>query len=259
MNRTALTWSAGAVGLAIVALLLYSLDRTAWLFRLYETGQQHADTLGLAAAIVVELAAVALIAGDALAEALTRDRRAADMLRAWAGRGLAAVLGAQILANLIAGYLRGGRVLLTALGGPGDWPPLVLAGTAWLVTNALIPGLVFILAKIEARLLTLLIGSTLTRPRAALTRTGRAVRVLPATALTVNVSAQAAAIAADTAPRQALPGADIRAQLAAPAADTPAPLLTDDSKRQRVAALAAEHGVSERTIWRRIKDGKLTL
>lgn len=258
MNRTALTWSAGAVGLAIVALLLYSLDRTAWLFRLYETGQQHADTLGLAAAIVVELAAVALIAGDALAEALTRDRRAADMLRAWAGRGLAAVLGAQILANLIAGYLRGGRVLLTALGGPGDWPPLVLAGTAWLVTNALIPGLVFILAKIEARLLTLLIDSTLTRPRPAL-RPGRAARVLTPAALTVNVSAQAAAIAADTAPRQALPGADTRAQLAAPAADTPAPLLTDDSKRQRVAALAAEHGVSERTIWRRIKDGKLTL
>jgi hypothetical protein len=173
---------------------------------------------------------------------LTADVSTQRALRAWAGRGLAAVLGAQILANLLAGYLRGGRVLLEHLGGPGDWPPLLLAGTAWLVANALIPGLVFILAKIEAHLLRLLFAPADKARPGALTRR--------APTLTVSVGAQAVAVApTDMVTVPALPAESV--------ADTPA--LTDDSKRQRVAALAAERRVSERTIWRQIKAGKIVL
>ncbi|MEN9937933.1 MAG: hypothetical protein RLZZ387_4512 [Chloroflexota bacterium] len=153
MKRHILGWIACGVGLAIVALLAYSLDRTAWLFRLYESGQPHAEALGLAAAIVIELAAVALIAGEGVAESLTDDLQLQRTLRAWAGRGLAAVLGVQIVANLVAGYLRGGHALLNLLG--EGWAALLIASISWLLANALIPALIFILAKIEAHLLRL--------------------------------------------------------------------------------------------------------
>src|SRR5688572_21979721 len=98
MNRKILTVAIGVNALALVALLGYSIERTAWLFDLFEDWTEAA----VAAAVVVELAAVALLVG---AGALSHLDAAA---RAWANRALVAVLSVQALANLSAGYLRGG-------------------------------------------------------------------------------------------------------------------------------------------------------
>lgn len=146
---------AWSVGLAILALLIYSLDRTAWLFQLYESGQPHAAAIGLLAAVVVELAAIALIAGDGLAESLSDDLPTQQALRRWAGRGLILVLLVQALANLIAGYLRGGTILLTQLG--AGWAAYVVSAVAWLSVNAAVPALLFMLAKLESHTIRLLL------------------------------------------------------------------------------------------------------
>lgn len=144
------------VGLALAALLLYSLDRSAWLFTLYETGQPRADLIGLAAAIVIELATIALIAGDGLAEALSEDPATQHALRIWSGRGLVIVLLVQALANLVAGYLRGGVILFQQLG--QGWAAYGVAAVAWIAVNAAVPLLIFALAKIESHALRLVLA-----------------------------------------------------------------------------------------------------
>src|SRR5688500_1986553 len=98
MSRRAILTIAGVIALAIAALLAYSLDRTAWLFTLYEHGQANAATLGMVAALVAEIAVVALVAGEGAAGALGLEEAAQATLRHWAGRGLAAVLLVQIVA-----------------------------------------------------------------------------------------------------------------------------------------------------------------
>jgi hypothetical protein len=150
-KRTAILVAAIAVGLAIVGLLAVSLDRTAWLFQFYEQGQEHGWWLGLAAAIVVELAAVALIAGDAAVEHL--DRKAV----AWANRSLVLILGVQWIANLAAGFLRGGTTAIALFGDVavpfaviGGDARYAVASVAWLFTNSAIPGLIFCFAKLES-------------------------------------------------------------------------------------------------------------
>jgi hypothetical protein len=138
MRKTAII----ATALALLALLAYSLERSAWLFGLFEQW----SVLALAAAIVVELAAVALIVGaGALA---TIDASA----RAWANRALLAVLSVQALANLSAGYLRGGTNVLAQFGA-GSRAAYAVAAVLWLVTNLAIPGLILCLSKLLERLI----------------------------------------------------------------------------------------------------------
>lgn len=98
MSRRLLTTAIGLTALALAALLAYSLERTAWLFGRFEDWTPAA----YAAAGVVELAAVALIVGASALAGL------APAARAWANRALLAVLSVGALANLSAGYLRGG-------------------------------------------------------------------------------------------------------------------------------------------------------
>lgn len=126
---------------ALAALLAYSLERTAWLFGLFE----QSDNLAVAAAVVVELAAVALLAGAGAIAAM--DTQA----RAWANRALLAVLSVQALANLSAGYLRGGQRTLTLFG--NDQAAYAVAAVLWLVTNLAVPGLILCLSKLMERLL----------------------------------------------------------------------------------------------------------
>lgn len=162
----------GAISIAIViivallALLVYSLDRTSWLLAQYELSQPGtlADWLGLsplalgvAAALVIEVGAVALVAGDVLA--LERSK-----IQRYATAGLAVVLSVQALANLLAGYLRGYasvRTTLQAHGASADaaW---YVAGLSWVLSSAAVPALIFILSKLAAHVLRL----ALSAPRA---------------------------------------------------------------------------------------------
>jgi hypothetical protein len=146
MNRTPLKLAIGIAAMALIALLAYSLERTAWLFGLYE---QH-DQIALAAALVVELAAVALIVGAAPLALLAPEARA------WSNRALLAVLSTQALANLSAGFLRGGQQTLELFGQPDDIAAYMVAATLWLVTNLAIPALVLCLSKLLEHLLAAL-------------------------------------------------------------------------------------------------------
>ena len=130
-----------AIAIALIALLAYSLERTAWLFELFEESQQNA----YAAAIVVELAAVALIAGAGALD---------DKSKPWANRALLAILSVQALGNLSAGYLKGGVDTLTRFG--SNEPAFYVSATLWLVANLAVPWLVFCLSKLMEQLIVLL-------------------------------------------------------------------------------------------------------
>ncbi len=175
MRRLAIAITA----LALLALLAYSLERSAWLFGLFEQW----SILALAAAVVVELAAVALVVG---AGALAHID---PLARAWANRALLAVLSVQALANLSAGYLRGGSATLVLFGN-GERAAYVVAAVLWLVTNLAIPGLILCLSKLLERLLAVAPADaptaiTISAPeRAALPAQTQEVAALPSTAKT---------------------------------------------------------------------------
>lgn len=143
MNKKLLTTAIVVTSLALACLLIYSIERTAWLFQRFETWEPAA----YAAAIVVELAAVALIVGSSALAHL--DSRA----RAWANRALLAVLSVGALANLSAGYLRGGAGVLAQFGSGQEWAPYAVASSLWLVTNLAVPGLILCLSKLLERLI----------------------------------------------------------------------------------------------------------
>lgn len=144
MSKKARIIAISACGLALLALLGYSLERTAWLFSLFEARYE----LAVAAAVVVELAAVALLIGGATLAQL--DGQA----QAWANRALGAVLSVQALANLSAGYLRGGERTLGEFGGAGWrwWASYAVAAALWLTTNLAVPALILCLSKLLERL-----------------------------------------------------------------------------------------------------------
>ena len=129
-----------ATALALLGLLAYSLERTIWIFGLFEV--QHAPAV--AAAVVVELSAVALIMS-----AWSLPVHA----RPWGNRALLAVLSVQALANLSAGYLRGGRQSLALFGTPDEPSAYAVASVLWLVTNLAIPGLTLSLSKLLEQLI----------------------------------------------------------------------------------------------------------
>lgn len=142
MQKTHLKMAIGATVIALLLLLAYSLERTVWLFALFEESRE----LAVAAAIVVELSAVALLAGAGTIAGLDASARA------WANRALLAVLSVQALANLSAGYLRGGHRTLWTLG--GDWAAYAVALVLWLVANLAVPGLVLCLSKLLEQMLS---------------------------------------------------------------------------------------------------------
>lgn len=182
MRKTAII----ATALALLALLAYSLERSAWLFGLFEQW----SILAVAAAVVVELAAVALIVG---AGALAHID---PLTRAWANRALLAVLSVQALANLSAGYLRGGARTLALFGG-SERAAYAVAAALWLVTNLAVPGLILCLSKLLERLIVVPVVSAPVA-QSAITISAPEVPALPE-----RVSEIAALT--DTAPRFACP------------------------------------------------------
>ena len=143
MSKKILTLALVVNALALIALLAYSLERTAWLFQRFEVDQM----LPIAAAVVVEVAAIGLLIG---AGAIAQLDSAA---RAWANRALVAVLSVQALANLSAGYLRGGRATLALFAGSNDNATYAVAATLWFAVNLAVPGLILCLSKLMERLL----------------------------------------------------------------------------------------------------------
>jgi hypothetical protein len=144
-----------AISTALLLLLAYSFERTSWLFGLFETWTPAAQ----AAALVVELSAVALLVGGGAL--LILDRAA----QAWANRALVAVLSVSALANVTAGYLRGGQQTLALLssGRDGDvarWAAYAVAAALWLVTNLAVPGLILFLSKLLERLISALVSGS---------------------------------------------------------------------------------------------------
>lgn len=139
MNARTRVWiGIGAIALALLCLLAYSLERTAWLFELFEESKENA----YAAALVIELAAVALIAGAGALDTASKP---------WANRALLAILSVQVLGNLSAGYLKGGADTLAKFG--SDWPGYAVAATLWIVANMAVPGLILCLSKLMEQLL----------------------------------------------------------------------------------------------------------
>lgn len=143
MNRKTLTFAILINTVALLALLGYSLERTAWLFQRFEV-----DTvLPVVAAVVVELAAISLLVG---AGAMAQLDKAA---RAWSNRALGAVLSVQALANLSAGYLRGGHATLVLFQGEAPNATYAVAAALWLSVNLAVPALIFFLSKLLERLI----------------------------------------------------------------------------------------------------------
>ena len=142
MSKRIRVWiGLASIAIALLCLLAYSLERTAWLFELFEESKENA----YAAAIVVELAAVALIAGAGALDAQSKP---------WANRALLAILSVQALGNLSAGYLKGGVDTLSKFG--SNEPAFYVSATLWLVANLAVPWLVFCLSKLMEQLIVLL-------------------------------------------------------------------------------------------------------
>ena len=163
MSRRGAFAIAGLIFVALLALLIYSLDRTSWLLAQYELHQPGTLgdqlllsplALGVAAALVIEVGAVALVAGDVLA--LERSK-----IQRYATAGLFVVIAVQALANLLAGYLRGYasvRATLLSHGASADlawW----IAGVSWVLSSAAVPALIFILSKLAAHVVRLAVSA----------------------------------------------------------------------------------------------------
>jgi len=140
--------------IALVALLVYSLDRTSWLLAQYEISQP--DTLahwlglsplalGTSSALVIEVGLIALVAGEVLASAHPEIKR-------YALAGLLIGLAVQAVANLIAGYLRGYQAVYDDLvtHQVSDNLSWYVAGLSWLLSSLAVPGLIFILSRLAA-------------------------------------------------------------------------------------------------------------
>lgn len=137
------------ISIALALLLIYSFERTSWLFGLFEQWQVAA----YAAAGVVEVAAVALLIGAGAWSQLDKERKL------WASIALQVVLSIQALANLTAGYLHGGARTLTLLktteSGYQYAAAYVVASALWLVVNLAVPTLILCLSKLLEGLITL--------------------------------------------------------------------------------------------------------
>lgn len=149
------------IGAALLALLAYSIERSAWLLSLYELPTDEGKQLALLAALVAESGAVALIVAEGSLSLLNRDT--ARQLARWAHFGLVIMLALQSVAGLVAGYTRGGARLLDTLGSGEPIARFAVAAVALLLGNLAVPALILALSKIAA----LLVGQLVTLPAPA--------------------------------------------------------------------------------------------
>lgn len=146
-NKTFLGVACGIVGVAILALMVFSLDRSAWAFGMFETGRPHQSEKGLAAALVVELLVIACI----VAKAVTVRE-----IRAYATMGLIGGLVVTTLPNLWAGWVWGWDAARATM--PDSKAAFAVSALAWAVINAAIPSGIYLLSEIEAMLVRVLLN-----------------------------------------------------------------------------------------------------
>jgi hypothetical protein len=147
LSKRALWGMITGIGAAILVLMLFSLDRTAWALSIYETGRTWQHERALAGSIVIELAVIACI--------IARSVNAAEVRRlAWTG--LVLFLSVQTLANLWGGWVYGWNSSRTTM--PDSRTSFAVAVAGWALINALIPVGIFILSEIEALLVRYLIA-----------------------------------------------------------------------------------------------------
>ena len=150
--RATLYTITGIIGAALLALLAYSIERSAWLLSLYELPTDEGKQLALLAALVAEAGAVALIVAEGSLSLI--DRRTATSIRQWASGGLVVMLALQAVAGLIAGYVRGGARMLDTLGDGQPTARFAVAAVALLLGNLAVPALILALSKIAALLVS---------------------------------------------------------------------------------------------------------
>lgn len=164
MTRNTL-WSIAAVlGVFLSALLLYSFDRTATAYAMFEGGTEYVGYLGLSgkvlgglAAAVVEFALVGLLIGKALASLMPPKNETREVIERWGVWGMAGAVSVQALINLIAGGVRGWNNAYQELvaAGADARVAAVVSGLAWLVINGLVPLLIYALSEIIAKVVKL--------------------------------------------------------------------------------------------------------
>ncbi len=154
--RATLYTITGIIGAALLALLAYSIERSAWFLSLYELPTDEGKQLALLAALVAEAGAVALIVAEGSLSLLNRDT--ARQLARWAHFGLVIMLALQSVAGLIAGYARGGARMLDTLGDGQPAARFAVAAVALLLGNLAVPALILALSKIASLLVAQIVS-----------------------------------------------------------------------------------------------------
>ena len=154
--RATLYTITGIIGAAPLALLAYSIERSAWFLSLYELPTDEGKQLALLAALVAEAGAVALIVAEGSLSLI--DRRTATSIRHWASGGLVVMLALQAVAGLIAGYVRGGARMLDTLGDGQPTARFAVAAVALLLGNLAVPALILALSKIASLLVAQIVS-----------------------------------------------------------------------------------------------------
>ena len=154
--RATLYTITGIICAALLALLAYSIERSAWLLSLYELPTEEGKQLALLAALVAEAGAVALIVAEGSLSLI--DWRTARKLSRWAHFGLVIMLALQSVAGLIAGYARGGARMLDTLGDGQPTARFAVAAVALLLGNLAVPALILALSKIASLLVAQIVS-----------------------------------------------------------------------------------------------------
>jgi hypothetical protein len=141
-NVKTLTWGIWLIAAALFILMAFSIERTAWLITIFESGA-NGHAFGLAAAIIIEIAAIAFIA----AEIMIRAKTGLSKLVTWGGLGPILIL--QTIANGVKGWINGRQGMIDLLGAESVFIQIIATGT-WAIVNGLIPLLIFILSKLLA-------------------------------------------------------------------------------------------------------------
>lgn len=161
MSKRGLWIAAAVLSIPLIALLLYSYDRTAEILATFEGGAAHVgfigltgDELGGIAAAVIELSIVGLVVGLTVASLLPEKSEIRTTITLWGRIGIGFTLTVMVVINLIIGGLRGWHPLyddFQIVGLTVEQSRKVTTGT-WILVNTVIPFLIYALTEIIARI-----------------------------------------------------------------------------------------------------------
>ena len=154
MRHTWIGFALVVASFALMALVVYSFERTSWLFQQYETDPRFAN----AAAFVIETAEVALIITLGLvAREVPAAKRPAE-------RALTGIPLTQWIANLVVGHIRGSEKMwmqlaaTTVVRSETTYEAVyVISGITFVVINTMVPLLIWWLSQITSEMLNVLV------------------------------------------------------------------------------------------------------